>query len=457
MINILFKRNKIFKEYNRIRLSKNKMAFCYAPFNTLEFHVSGQVRVCCGNRYKIVGNYPNQTIHEIFNGENIQNFRKRLMKYDLSEGCQMCYKMLVNKDYTNLIAKDYELFQTSKKAVLKNIKFELSNECNLECEMCWGELSSSIRENIEKLPKIQSPYGEDFIEQLKPFWKDIEKATFLGGEPFLIKLYYKIWDEIIQNNPDINILVVSNGTILNDKIKQLLDKGKFYFALSIDSFQKETYEKIRRNAVFEKTMSNFEYFYQYSKGNNRWITVNICPMKQNWKEIPEMVNTLTERGVNVFFNMVDFPISHSLRGLKAEQILEVYNYFNTAKITTFDNEVGLQNEQIFKALIKQIKIMYEEIKEYEKSEINYITSKTEAEKYLTGYFTEKAVCFATSKQLTDESAQKIKDSISQLNESEAINGVKAILRIPDYLLVSEIVYTTAEKLAVRLKQSFKNL
>jgi MoaA/NifB/PqqE/SkfB family radical SAM enzyme len=247
-----FHRNKLFADYNRIRLAKNKMSFCYAPFNTLEFHISGQVRVCCGNRYKIVGNYPNQTIREIFDGQNIQNFRKRLKKYDLSEGCQMCYKMLVNKNYTNLFALDYELFQTSKKAVLKNIKFELSNECNLECEMCWGELSSLIRKNIEKLPEIHSPYGDDFVEQLKPFWRDIEKATFLGGEPFLIKLYFKIWDEIIQNNPEINILVVSNGTVLNDKIKDLLAKGKFYFALSIDSFQKETYEKIRRNAVLKK-------------------------------------------------------------------------------------------------------------------------------------------------------------------------------------------------------------
>lgn len=452
-----FHRNKLFADYNRIRLAKNKMSFCYAPFNTLEFHISGQVRVCCGNRYKIVGNYPNQTIREIFDGQNIQNFRKRLKKYDLSEGCQMCYKMLVNKNYTNLFALDYELFQTSKKAVLKNIKFELSNECNLECEMCWGELSSLIRKNIEKLPEIHSPYGDDFVEQLKPFWRDIEKATFLGGEPFLIKLYFKIWDEIIQNNPEINILVVSNGTVLNDKIKDLLAKGKFYFALSIDSFQKETYEKIRRNAVFEKTMSNFEYFYQYSKDNNRWITVNICPMQQNWKEIPDMVNVLNERRINAFFNMVDYPSSHSLRRLESEQILQVYNYFATAKIANLDNEVGLQNDRMFKALIKQTKIMYEEIKEYERSEVHTIQNKAEAEIYLTEYFAEKAIYFSTSKQLMDENIKKIREAISQLNESEAVAGVKAILRIPDYLLVSEVVYTTTEKLAVRLKQSFKSV
>ncbi len=451
----LFHRNKMFYEYNRIRPSKSNKSFCYAPFNTLEFHISGQVRVCCGNRYKIVGIYPNQSISEIFNGQNIQNFRNRLIKYDLSEGCQLCHKMLKDRNYPYLFALDHDVFQTSaKQAVLKNIKFELSNVCNLECEMCWGELSSSIRENIEDLPEIQSPYGDEFIQQLKPFWKNIEKATFLGGEPFLINLYI-IWEEIISINSKINILVVTNGTVLNSKIKELITRGKFYFALSIDSFQKETYEKIRKNAVFEQIMSNFEYFYEYSKQNNRWITVNICPMQQNWKEIPDMLNILNERQINVFFNIVDYPSSHSLRGLESEQILEIYNYFKNAKIIKQNNEVGLQNEKMFNALIKLTKVMYEEVKNYETSEIYNIQSKTEAENYLIKLFIEKAVCFSISKAKIDENIKKIKKALSLLNEWDAVNGVKSILKVPDYLFVSEIVNITTEKLAVRLTQSFK--
>ncbi len=455
----LFPKNKnnIYNEYNRLRNKKKSYSFCFAPYNTLEFHISGQVRVCCGNRYKIVGNYPEQSVKAIWEGKTIKDFRSKLQNYDLSDGCQGCYKMLKNKNFTNLFSLDYDIFQTNQNAILKNVKFELSNNCNLECEMCWGELSSLIRKNTEKLPPIESPYNEYFIQELKPFWKNIEKATFLGGEPFLINIYYTLWQEILKNNPLINILIVTNGTILNENIKQLLSKGIFYFAVSIDSFQKETYEKIRKNAVFEETMSNFEYFYQYAKKHNRWITINVCPMQQNWEEIPAMVNEMNKRDINIFFNPVDFPSSHSIRGLNSEQILNVYNYFENAKIIKSDNEVSLQNVKMFNALIKQTKIVYNEIKEYEKSEVHKITKKIESEKYLTEYFTEKAVCFATSKQLIDENILKIKNAINRLNEWDAVNGVKAILRIPDYLLVSEIVYTTAEKLAIRLQQSFKNI
>ncbi len=273
--------NKNFLWYNLKRQWKNHWSFCCAPFNTLEFHIDGGIRVCCGNRYKIVGHYPEQDIDGIFNGLVINKLRDNLKNYDLSDGCQMCYRMLLNRDYVNLFAKDYDIFQISSDEILRNLKFELSNICNLECEMCWGELSSSIRRNIEHLPPQKSIYSDDFVEKLKPYWKNIQKATFLGGEPFLIPIYYKIWEDIIQNNPEIDIFIITNGTILNKKIKELLKSAKFYFAISIDSFNKDNYEKIRRNASFDATMQNLDYFYEYSKYYNRKLTVNICPMQQN--------------------------------------------------------------------------------------------------------------------------------------------------------------------------------
>jgi len=449
-------KNKTLSEYQKHRKTKLNSSFCFAPFNTLEFHISGQVRVCCANRYKIVGNYPNQSIQEIWENISIIEFRKRLINNDLSDGCHGCDKMLKLKNYANLTSLDYDIFQTNRKAVLKNIKFELSNECNLECEMCWGELSSSIRKNIEKLPKINNIYNENFIPQLKPFWKNIEKATFLGGEPFLIKTYYTIWEEINKYNSKIKILIVTNGTIINENIKQLISKGNFYFAVSIDSFQKETYEKIRKNAIFEKTMLNFEYLYQYSKGKKHWITINVCPMQQNWKEIPAMINEMNKRDINVFFNPVDFPSSHSLRGLPSQKIIEIYNYFKSATIVPYINDASIQNSKMFLGLILQTKLMFEEIKQYEDSEIHKIKTKLEAENFLLQFFKNNIATFHCSKTTIDENIIKIKEAFSILKNESSVKGVKSILRLPNYLLISEIIYTTSEKLAVRLQQSFKN-
>jgi MoaA/NifB/PqqE/SkfB family radical SAM enzyme len=76
------------------------------------------------------------------------------------------------------------------------MEFELSNECNLECVMCNGYFSSSIRKNREKLPASVSPYNDQFVDELDQFIPHLTDAKFLGGEPFMIDIYLKIWERI---------------------------------------------------------------------------------------------------------------------------------------------------------------------------------------------------------------------------------------------------------------------
>ena len=122
------------------------------------------------------------------------------------------------------------------------MEFEMSNQCNLECIMCNGYVSSSIRQNRDKLPPVHSPYDEKFVTQLRPFIPHLREAKFFGGEPFLIPLYFKMWDAMMEINPSINIFVITNGTVLTDKVKTLLSLGNFELAVSIDSIRKDRYE-----------------------------------------------------------------------------------------------------------------------------------------------------------------------------------------------------------------------
>ena len=49
------------------------------------------------------------------------------------------------------------------------------------------------------------------------------------------------------------------------------------------------------------------------------------------------LNEMNKRDINVFFNPVDFPSSHSLRGLPSQKIIEIYNYFKSATIVPYIN------------------------------------------------------------------------------------------------------------------------
>ncbi len=448
-----FKKFKTYWKYNRSR--KFTKSFCYAPFNTLRFSATGQVQICCRNRYRTVGIIPELTIDEIWNGIEIESFRDNLKNYRLYDGCQFCEQMLNNHNFTFLKSLDYDYFQEKEEdKKIRKIEFEISNICNLECIMCSGELSSCIRKNKEQLPPIPSYYHDDFVYQLRPLWKDIKRATFAGGEPFLISLYYKIWDEIQHLNPSIENIIVTNGTILNEKIKALLERGNYYFAISIDSFKKEIYEKIRQRAVYEEVMKNFEYFYDYSMKKKRWITINVCPLIYNWQEIPEMINKMNKRNINVYFNQVDFPLNLSLRSFSSEKLAEIYHFYHSYRFESFDTSVAKQNLKQFEAFIKHIKYLISEIKTLENLNLDKIKTRSEAVELLIKHFKNKVSNFYNYQSIVYSSIIKIKHATEKIDDDEIfIRGVKNFCKEPDYIFVSEIVYTTEEKFVNKLRQT----
>jgi len=449
-------RDKIkYWKYNNQR--KNTGAFCFAPFNTLRFSVTGQVQICCRNRYRTIGNISENSIETLWNNNSINNFRESLRNYNLYDGCQFCEQMLHSKNYFFLKSLDYDSFQEkTNDTIIRKLEFELSNICNFECIMCSGELSSSIRKHVEHLDPIPSFYNDDFITQLRPLWKDIRRVIFGGGEPFLNSLYYKIWDEIQWHNPAIESIITTNGSILNEQIKLLLEKGNYFFTVSMDSFEKETFEQIRKKSVFENVMNNFEYFYEYSMKRGRWITINVCPLINNWKGIPSMINYMNKRSINVYFNQVDFPLTVSLRSLTSHKLIEIYQYYTAFKFELYNNYATKQNLNMFSALVKQIYYLIKEISQLEKLNLPSVLTIKEAKDLLIKHFINKSRNFYNYSSIVESSVNKINDAIELIrNENAAIEGIKIFCQEPDYIFVSEIVYTTAEKLAIRLQQSFK--
>ena len=179
---------------------------------------------------------------------------RRYMKgMDLPKGCEICYAQFESRNFSGLRARLYdhlaeELYPERDGRFLpmpKVMEFEISNVCNLECAMCSGYWSSAIRANREKLPPLKSPYDEDFVKQLEAFIPHLQEAKFLGGEPFLIKTYYQIWDLIIRLNPGIAVSITTNGTILNPRIKEMLEHLRVWIVMSMIRWTRKIMNSIR--------------------------------------------------------------------------------------------------------------------------------------------------------------------------------------------------------------------
>lgn len=337
------------KNLNENHSTEKNRPFCMAPWSSMSFNIDGTVAVCCYNKkttISIVG----KTIKEVWASSSFEALRNHVNENDLSYDCQICLEKVQSGSTTNLKARDYDKFNKSDWPQI--MEFCLENTCNLACEMCNSILSSTIRKN-NNLPPSLSKYNQEFLTELNEFIPHLKEAVFVGGEPFLIPSYFEIWDKMRELNPSIEISVVTNGSVLNDRIKNILENGRFNLNISIDSMDKEVYEKIRNNAKFETLIKNFEWFSAYCKKKKTSLNIPICPMTTNWETIPDLVRFANKQEAYINFCYVDKPLSLSLIECSPEFLTTILNKFETE---SFEKEsyASKQNVEKFENLIQDI-------------------------------------------------------------------------------------------------------
>ncbi|MBI2968683.1 MAG: radical SAM protein [Bacteroidetes bacterium] len=328
-MNIL-ENNRVFPvSYNASRNLSSDAAVCYAPWTSLNFNIDGTANICCLNRNTLTA-VPGKTINEIWNCESFGKLRERILQNDLNYDCQICRHQIAAGNFTGVKARNYDSFIPPDPAHPKTMEFFLENTCNLDCIMCNSILSSTIRKN-KNLPPLKKQYDEEFLTVLEPHIPYLKEAVFSGGEPFLIKIYYRIWEKLIRANPEIIISVITNGTILNEKIKNLMEQARFRINISIDSVDKKTYETIRRNADFDSVMNHFIWFREYGRRKNLRINIPVCPLTENWCTLPGIVRFANNHDVSVNFVYVDRPHSLSLIYRSPDYLKKIIDMYQAEK------------------------------------------------------------------------------------------------------------------------------
>ena len=347
------------KEYDSSRPFFHRKYACYAPVTGMYIGIGGNVTSCCVNRTHVLGKYPDQTLEESWFGQKRKELKTCLKKGDFSKGCEVCYHAIRSGNVSNNSALVYEDLRVSGKKYPAKIDFELSNKCNLECIICRGERSSSIRKNREKLPPIVSPFDSTFLEQLKPFLVHLKESNFLGGEPLLIPIYLDIWEQMMVINPDARIAIQTNATILTDRVKRILEGMSFTIAISIDSINKELYEKVRLNGRFDKVLQNIEYYQDYCKRKGTTLSISYTPMTRNWHELIDVVLFCNERQIFLFFNTLTHPRYLAIKNMEIAELEKVIETFEEVKLP--DNlEVEKSNKTALKDYLKLLKHWYKE-------------------------------------------------------------------------------------------------
>lgn len=297
---------------------------CWAPDATLYFAPDGAVRACCVNTEYPLGHVSRQSIREIWEGVRTRALRDALARGDFSLGCQECgaHEAAGNRAWSNAPQFD-EYRGTEVLAHPRRMDFILSNTCNLMCEMCHGGLSSAIRAKREKLPPLPKAYGDDFFDELREFLPHLERAVFLGGEPFLAREARRVWDLMIEMGLQIPTTVVTNGTQWNERVERYLREIPMDVTVSIDGVTAETVESLRVGTDFDELMANVDRYQEIVEARGGAVSLHYCLMAQNWHELGAYLEEADRKGRAAIIMTVTTPARFSLFRLPRAELERV--------------------------------------------------------------------------------------------------------------------------------------
>ncbi len=443
------------KEYNAQRPIGSRNTACSAPLKNMYFTRTGAVHACCHNRDYVLGTYPQDTIQKIWHGEKAKELRNRMACYNMSAGCQICQNDLERGSFSEVKASHFDMLPEAGPLPIM-MEFELDITCNLECTMCSGEFSSLIRKNREDRLPHQTPYDAEFVTQLKPFLTNLKEARFSGGEPFLIPIYFPIWKALSEANPDCLISVQTNGTVLNNKVKETLAQGRFEIGVSLDSLTKETFEAIRKGVRFETVMENVNYFSEYCATTSTPFRLSMCVMRNNWHEMPNYVNHCNSLGAYASFHRVSTPLDQSLWNLGSVELFQIHTQLAQAGTVPAETQVAKDNLRHYQTYIG---LILEWAEAQQQREIDAISwEKLDTEEAVSLF---KSVICDGVKDSTDPFKAQIPEILDDLfNQLPSNNVRQAVLELKNQnrgVIIQRLRLKTIEEMVKELKSIYPSL
>ena len=298
---------------------------CYAPYVSLYFNTIGDVIACCKNQGFVLGNVGRESLDAIWKGARINQLRKALNNYNFGAGCGQCEWQIKSGNVEGVYTRIFEEFPVESQVPEwpAMMEFTISNTCNFECVMCYGELSSSIRGHREGLPPLPKVYDERFFQDLRRYLPHLQRAKFFGGEPLLAAENFRVFDMMTELGVSIPCHVTTNGSIWNARVEDVLRRFPISISVSVDGATKETFEAIRVNGDFEMVLRNARRFQEYCRGRGTGFNLVHCLMRQNWHEFADFLLLAEEFDCVTWINTVVDPPDSSLYALPPDELLEI--------------------------------------------------------------------------------------------------------------------------------------
>lgn len=330
----------------------NKKSFCVLPWLGVYLQPDGVVRNCAITRTKL-GNINDQPLVDILHGEVNQGIKTDMLGDVFHRRCSHCYNLESNQKFSfdnvsnrvwylkTVREKDLNFFDNVENFKLKMLDLRWYNTCNFACVYCGPDLSSAWASELNQPQHTDEQARKESLEYIYNNLESVEHIYLAGGEPLLIKENITLLTKMLEINPNVDVRVNTNLSILNNAIYNLLKKFKnVHWTISVDSIGQE-FEYTRYGGVWDTFVKNLAQLRQdFDK-----INFNLVWCVLNGSSILECIDFLQSQGFheNTFIvNPLDEPKQWHVSNLDNE-ILDQIRIKIKNKLSTSDSKYSLYN------------------------------------------------------------------------------------------------------------------
>jgi MoaA/NifB/PqqE/SkfB family radical SAM enzyme len=339
-------------------------------------------------------NIKETSINDWWNSDYLKYVRKKFLKNERLKECDRCWKKEdmslsshrtnSNHEYKAVFKNDYEkhlkMLAKNNLPFPEDIELQITNLCNLKCEMCSGAESSKLLiENnaleFESLQQRDYELNESDYKKIDELLEhDLSLINLRGGEPLFNKKVINLLLKLIENKKanNIKLHITTNGTMCNDKILNILKHFKnIRLMFSIEGTGKCN-DYIRFPSQWQTIKNNISKFKEL---DNTYIYINSVVQNLNLLYLDHLIDYCYEN--NFFMNLYKLDHPHYLDMLNLPKTLLEKAYKNLLQIEEKKFTHTKNVKEIIIILKKHIenykfkKIMYNEFVDMIRKRDNY--------------------------------------------------------------------------------------
>ena len=193
-------------------------------------------------------------------------------------------------------------------------EFELSKNCNFNCEMCYAK---SLDKNLSR---------EEWIDIFKQAYNNgMLYALLTGGEVFLQPDFLYLYSYLFDLG--VKISIYTNGSMLTDKILDFLSKKPpELIAITLYGYNETSYQKFTGTNSFKDVSRNIDKLLS----NNLNVVLRTIPLPQIYNNLDKVINFAKEKQLQMSYFLYVSKTNDEVIRLNPEELLDFKNQMKKA-------------------------------------------------------------------------------------------------------------------------------